>query len=173
MRRYVLFYLRFGTAFFAIMASAFFLLSNLVPLIPARVPLWLIASGAFVSMLVPVAVMGTFLVVWERRFKTFAHDLEVLPPTFTQLRLVQSAVPRAKRTSLLVRAAAGFIVAITSIVLLVWQERRFDRLETALVSVGAVLGLGYYLWCRSVMRAEQASRHAEPAAPGDGKGGRA
>ncbi len=155
------------------MASASLLLSNFLPPIAARIPLWLIAAGLSVFMLAPMAVMGTFLVIWQRRFGTAAGDLEVLPPTFTQLSVVQSAAARVNRPSMMARAAVAVIFATTSLVLLIWQERRLGRCETVFMSLGVVAGLGYYMWCRSVMRAEQASGRAEPAAAGDGKEGRA
>lgn len=175
MRRYVLFYLRFGLAFFAIMTSASFLLSDLLPSTATRLPVWVIAAGAFVFMLAPLAVLGAFLVIWQRRFRIFARDLEVLPPTFTQFPVVQSAAARVNRPSMVARAAVSFTFATIGLILLIWQERRLDRWETLLMSLGVVAGLGYYVWCRSVMRAEQAPGvhgHAEPAAPGDGKGRR-
>jgi hypothetical protein len=176
MRRYVLFYLRFGLAFFAIMTSASLLSSNVLPSITARLPLWLVVAGAFVFMLAPMAALGTFLVIWQRRFRKIACELELLPPTFTQFPVVQSAAARVNHASMGARAVVGLIVAAIGLVLLIWQEQRFDRLETVLISVAVVAGLGYYVWCRSVMHAKQASGingHAEPAAPGDGKGRRA
>ncbi len=175
MRHYVLAYLRGGLllvlAGAGILASKEFLVSAI-----SGFSVWVLIVLSFVWSLAPLVGMAIFIGMWQRRFRNIACDLEVLPPTFTQLSRVQGAAARANRCATTIRAAVSFLVAISALVLMIWQEPRLDRWGTVVMACVVVAGLAYYVWCRAVLRAAQgsdASGSAEPAAPGDGKGCRA
>ena len=170
MRRYTIIYLQIALVFLVIFVLVFPILINHLSPIATLFPLWALALFLFVFILAQPVAMGILFVIWQRRFRNLACNLEVLPPTFTRFHGIRTATTHVNRPSMVVRAAVSVVVAVIGLFVLIWQLNRLTRWEAVLIALVTATGLGYYVWCRLVMHARKAlgaSNRAEQAAKAD------
>ncbi|MHB8770382.1 MAG: hypothetical protein ACYC7J_05245 [Syntrophales bacterium] len=170
MRRFALSCFRFMLFFYVALPTAYLVLINLLPAIEVKLP-WLVVAAGALLILSQLAAIGILLLIWQCRFRDLACGLEVLPPTIAQLPRVQSTAVSVNRPRMVVRAAFSFALALSGLFVLILRGYCLNLWEAVAVAFIVAAGLGYYVWCRSVMQAKQAlgvSRCAEPVASGDG-----
>lgn len=130
-------------------------------LIPVASPLALLKTALLVRLAVTVLYVGGATWSVSRSLAALTSDLQPTMVRWAAPAWIRSAAGAVTRRSLTFVAAAGALVGIGSVVVVVLSSRFPGRSETIVAGVG-ILGLLSYLWCRLLMLAQHTVSPIEP-----------
>jgi hypothetical protein len=130
-------------------------------LIPVASPLALLKTALLVRLAVIVLYCGGATWWVSRSVASLTSDLQPTMVRWAAPAWIRRAARAVTRRTLTFVAAAGALVGIGSVVVVVLSSRFPGRSETIVAGVG-VLGLLSYLWCRLLMLAQHTVSPIEP-----------